>query len=285
MHAHRTVHRHHAAALGSGPRRFAAVLLAALAIAVAPARATNVTTDVTDIWWPSSETGWGIQLIQNADVIFATMFVYGTENQPLFYVALLENPPAGGTGTWTGTLYVSHGSWFGAPWSPALAGEVAVGTMTFALTGIGTGTLDYTVGATSVSKILARQPLKLEDNSDTYRFTHTWTTSGAGCTADDTYAGGPHSGNMLILNVDPDTAVVNWQPKLTPVEFCTASMSYTQVGRFGQYQGTLNCPARTGSFTLFEVANRVKGLSGRYTIDWSYNCRHQGRFAGVSQSP
>jgi hypothetical protein len=62
------------------------------------------------VWWPTSEAGWGIQLIQNADVIFATMFVYGTENQPLFFVAFLENPPGGGTGTWTGTLYVSHGS-------------------------------------------------------------------------------------------------------------------------------------------------------------------------------
>ena len=266
-------------------RRFAAASLAALVLATAsPARATNVTTDVTDIWWPNAEAGWGIQLIQNADVIFATMFVYGTENGPVFYVALLENPPGGGTGTWTGTLYVSHGSYFGAPWSPALAGEVPVGTMTFALTGIGTGTLDYTVGGVPVSKILNRQPLKLEDNTDTYRFTHTWTTSGAGCTATDAFSN-PETGALQIFNVDPDTAVVNWQAKLSPVEFCTASMSYTQVGRLGQYQGTLNCPARTGTFTLFEVLNRVKGLSGRYTIDWTYNCRHQGRFAGVSQTP
>ena len=36
---------------------------------------------------------------------------------------------------------------------------------------------------------------------------------------------------------------------------------------------------------LFELANRVKGLTGRYTLDWGYNCRYQGRFAGVSNTP
>jgi len=261
--------------------------IAALALHAAHAPATNVTTDVTDIWWPSSEAGWGIQLIQNADVIFATMFVYGTGNQPVFYVALLENPPGGGTGTWTGTLYVSHGSYFGAPWSPALAGEVPVGTMTFALTGIGTGTLDYTVGAESVSKVIDRQPLKLENNDGSYRFTHTWSTSGAGCTASDAFAPatGAVTGDMSITHVDADTAAISLQWKLAPVEFCSMSASYSQLGRFGQYQGTLNCPTRTGTLTFFEVANRVKGLSGRYTVDWGYNCRYQGRFGGVSNSP
>ena len=257
----------------------------AAALGASCAQATNVTTDVTDVWWPNAETGWGIQLVQNADVVFATMYVYGTENQPVFFVALLENPPGGGTGTWTGTLYVSHGSFFAAPWSPALAGEVPVGTMTFALTGIGTGTLDYTVGADSVSKTLNRQALRLENNDGSYRFTHTWIPSGAGCTASDGFGVAAETGNLSITHVDPDTAAISLQWKLAPVEFCSMSATYSQLGRLGQYQGTLNCPARSGTLTLFEIANRVKGLSGRYTLDWNYNCRYQGRFGGVSNTP
>ena len=284
MHAHRTVDRHHGAALAA---RCAAVALVALAAAFAPAaRATNVTTDVTDVWWPDAEAGWGIQLIQNADIIFATMFVYGTSNQPVFYVATLANPPSS-TGVWTGTLFVSHGPYFGGPWSPALVGEVPVGTMTFALTGIGTGTLDYTVGGVPVSKTINRQALRLEDNQGNYRFTHTWTTSGGGCTASDFYAesNGALTGDMAITTIFPDTAAISLQWRLSPVEFCSMSADYSQVGRFGQYQGTLNCPTRSGTLTLFEIANRVKGLSGRYTIDWNYNCRYQGRFGGVSNTP
>jgi hypothetical protein len=186
---------------------------------------------------------------------------------------------------WTGPVYATHGSHFAAPWSPGITGEVEVGTMTFTLTGIANGTLTYNIGADTVSKAIERQTLKLENNSDTYRFTHTWAPTGVGCAAQDTFSGGPATGEMQIVNVDADTAVVNWQPKLTPVEFCSSSMSYTQYGRFGQYQGTLTCPSRSGTFTLFEVVNRVKGISGRYTIDWSYSCRHQGRFSGVSHSP
>jgi hypothetical protein len=265
--------------------RFLAVV--ALALHAAQAPATNVTTDVTDVWWPSAEAGWGIQLIQNADVIFATMFVYGTLQQPLFFVAFLQNPPGGSTGVWTGALSAAHGSYFGDPWSPGEVGEIEVGTMTFTLTGIGTGLLTYNVGTTSVSKTIERQALKLENNDGSYRFTHTWAATGVGCTAADAFvpASGAVTGDMSILHVDPDTAAISLQWKLAPVELCSMSASYLQLGRLGQYQGTLNCPTRSGTLTLFELANRVKGLSGRYTIDWNYSCRYQGRFAGVSNVP
>lgn len=282
MHAHRPLHRDIAHPLRSLAHWLAG---AALALHAALAPATNVTTDVTDVWWPSSEVGWGIQLVQNADVVFATLYVYGTENQPLFFVALLENPPST-TGVWTGPLYVSHGAWFGTAWQPALAGEVPVGTMTFALTGVGTGTLDYTVGADAVHKTIERQALKLENNDGSYRFAHTWTATGAGCSASDAFTDpGAVTGNMSILHVDADTAAISLQWRLAPVELCSVSAAYLQFGRLGQYQGTINCPTRSGTLTMFEIVNRVKGLSGRYTLDWSYNCRYQGRFGGVSNTP
>ena len=140
----------------------------AVAGAVAPVAKTNVTTDVTDLWWPDAEPGWGIQLVQNRAVVFATLYVYGPTGSPTFYVATLENPPGGTTGVWTGTLYATTGPWFGGAFNPAAVIETAVGTMTFALTGIGIGTLEYTVGATSVSKTVNRQPLRFEDNAGTY---------------------------------------------------------------------------------------------------------------------
>jgi len=268
-------------------RRGCAALGFAAALAAAPAPATNVTTDVTDIWWPNSEVGWGIQLVQNADVVFATMFVYGVDSSPRFYVAFLENPPGGSTGVWTGTLFVSHGSHFADPWNPGAYGENPVGTMTFTLTGIGTGELTYNVGDINVTRTIDRQALKLENNDGTYRFTHTWTTAGLGCTAGDAFvsANGPVTGDLAITNIDADTAAVSIQWKLAPVELCSMSASYLQFGRLGQYQGALNCPSRSGTLTMFEVQNRVKGISGRYTLDWTYGCRYQGRFSGVSFTP
>ena len=189
-------------------RGLAAALAIAVALGAPHARATNVTTDVTDIWWPDTEPGWGIQLIQNAGIIFATMFVYDFENQPIFVVAALEKQP--GADVWTGGLNIAEGTWFGAPWNPLDQSESPLGTMTFTLTGVGTGTLVYNVADIVVTKSISRQPLALENNTGNYRITHTWTSTGAGCTAADAYspAAGPVSGDLSIVNANAEQATI-----------------------------------------------------------------------------
>ena len=281
-----------------------AVRVAALALAVslvgsAPVRAqapvaattafpkTNITTDVTDIWWPDNEPGWGIQLIQNADIIFATMFVYGPDGEPLFFVATLEK--AVGADSWTGGLFQASGTFFAEPWNPADRSEIQAGTMTFVLTGIGTGTLSYSVGPSSIVKSISRQPLKLEDNSGDYRMTHTWSPAGPGCTASDAYspAAGPVNGDLAIARINADTATVSLTWVLAPVDTCSMTASYSQVGRLGAYSGNLSCSpsGKTGTLTLFEVANRVKMLTGRYIMDWSYGCVRTGQFTAIMPAP
>ena len=52
-----------------------ALLLVALSL-VRPAWATSFSNDQSDLWWNSSENGWGIQFVERGKTIFATMFVY-----------------------------------------------------------------------------------------------------------------------------------------------------------------------------------------------------------------
>lgn len=236
---------------------------------------TNITTDVTDVWWPTAESGWGIQLIHNNDLIFATMFVYGPGGAPTFYVAALSNTPSG-SGTWTGTLYSATGTPFGAPWNPADVSETAVGTMTFNLTGIGTGTLTYNVGATNVSKTIDRQALKFENNSGDYLLTDTYGSAGAGCGT------GAETGTLNIVQTGASaTLTINWSGNV-----CTFPTTYTQLGRLGQYQGTMSCSiGTTGTANFFEVHNRVKMVTGRYNISNSEGCTYQGRFAAIAPTP
>ena len=33
--------------------------------------------DITDLWWNPAESGWGMNVIQQGDTSFVTMFVYG----------------------------------------------------------------------------------------------------------------------------------------------------------------------------------------------------------------
>lgn len=269
--------------------------LAACAPALGEARAattppfpkTNVSTDLTDIWWPDDEPGWGIQLIQNADLVFATMFVYGPDMEPLFFVAVLQKLV--GADTWTGDLFQANGTFFAESWDPADRAEFQAGAMTFTLTGIGTGTLVYNVGPSNIVKTLNRQPLKLEDNSGDYRMTHTWSSAGAGCSDTDAYspAAGPVNGNLAIERIAGDVATVSLSWQLAPVDICAMTAGYTQVGRLGAYSGALTCSpsGRSGTLTFYEIANRIKMLTGRYIMEWDYGCVRSGQFAAIMATP
>ena len=56
--------------------RYLQCLLVSIAAALAlPAAATTHSTDYTDLWYLPAESGWGINIIQQYDTVFATMFV------------------------------------------------------------------------------------------------------------------------------------------------------------------------------------------------------------------
>src|SRR2546421_1498098 len=72
--------------------------------------ATAYATDFSDLWWIPSESGWGIQFVQQHNVIFGTTFIYGPGGQPIWYVATM---PWVGPGAFSGALYVTQGPYFG----------------------------------------------------------------------------------------------------------------------------------------------------------------------------
>src|SRR5450631_840817 len=106
-------------------------IIAAFGLALAlttPAGATSFSPNHSDLWWNPAESGWGIQFVQQADVIFATMFVYDTNNNPTWYSATLN---FGGGSTWNGTLVATNGPSFANPvFNPAQVSVHQVGTMT-----------------------------------------------------------------------------------------------------------------------------------------------------------
>jgi hypothetical protein len=267
-------------------RALAVALGLAASLAAGAARATNLSTDLTDIWWPDAEPGWGIQLIQNAGVIFATMFMFDADNQPMFVVAVLEKQP--GADVWSGGVYGAEGTWYALQWNPDDRFEAQVGTMTFTLLNAAQGTLDYTIGTFSTSKTIARQPLRLENNTGSYLFTHTWTSSGAGCTAADVYnpAGGPAGGDLSIVNLNAELATIELTWLHAPADICSMTASYSQAGRQGTYGGVLACPSgKSGALVFYEVQNAVRTLTGRYVMEWSYGCTRNGRFTAISPTP
>lgn len=96
-------------------RRFLAraTLLCGFAL---PAAATTFSIDFTDLWYNApaeSEAGWGVNVIQQNEVLFATLFVYGPDGTPRWYVASRLDPA--GENRFAGPLYTAAGTYFGAP--------------------------------------------------------------------------------------------------------------------------------------------------------------------------
>lgn len=132
-------------------RRLLALVVVSFALA-RPAAAV----DYTDIWYLPEESGWGVNLVQSNQFIFATFFVYGSNNQPFWYTAHLTRQD---NGTWTGPVYQTQGTYFGNTWNTNNNTVTQVGTATFTPTSAIAGTLAYSVNGTSVSKSIVRQTL------------------------------------------------------------------------------------------------------------------------------
>ena len=119
--------------------------------------ARTYATNYQDLWWNAAESGWGINLTHQGDVIFATWFTYGAGGRGVWFVASdVRRQP---TGEFRGRLYRTSGVRFDsiAGASAVTGNAVDVGEITLAFTDGEHGRLDYVVGGVSQSKAITRQ--------------------------------------------------------------------------------------------------------------------------------
>jgi hypothetical protein len=112
----------------------------------------------TALWWNPSESGWGLNLNHQGNIVFATLFTYDAARAPMWLVMSNGTMQPDGF-TFTGDLFRTTGPAFNAnPFTPIGAGNVtAVGTMTVSFAESGSGTLQYTVNGATVTKNIQRQ--------------------------------------------------------------------------------------------------------------------------------
>lgn len=236
------------------------------------------TTDFSDIWWNSpagSESGWGMQMVQNGLTIFATLFVFDQATQRTWFVAAITPQGAG----FTGQLFKANGPWYGGPFDPAAVTGSPVGTLTFTPTTAVTGELVYTVDGVTVSKTVTRQTLANDNFTGNYLGVSNVTqTCTAGPLASGTY-------NGVSIAAALNQTGTTWTGQLvTGAGACNFEGTYVQQGRFGSATGTFSCPAtgETGTFNFFELQVYVTGVVMRYTTASNY-CNATGRLTATRQ--
>jgi YVTN family beta-propeller protein len=115
--------------------------------------------DYTDLWWNPNESGWGLGITQQSDVMFLAWFVYEDTGRPIWYVASNCAVKANGNGC-SGALYRTSGP--PGPISqhtfdPSRVGITVVGTIDATFTDSNNGILTYSVDNVSGSKAITRQ--------------------------------------------------------------------------------------------------------------------------------
>src|SRR5262249_6327327 len=116
----------------------------------------------SDLWWNSNESGWGANVIHQGNILFITMFLYGTDGRPTWYLSsavLYVSTDSAGNDTFRGELAQVTGSPFTQAFNPNATQATAVGTITFIGLANGGGTLSYTVNGVpngSVTKSVTR---------------------------------------------------------------------------------------------------------------------------------
>ncbi len=112
-------------------------------------------TNFQDLWWNPAESGWGVNVAHQEDTLFATLFTYNAQGQPMWLV-MPDGARTPGSRTYGGPIYRTTGPAFNAaPWTPINA--TAAGTMTFNFTDGNAGTLTYSVDGVQVTKQIQRQ--------------------------------------------------------------------------------------------------------------------------------
>lgn len=113
-----------------------------------------------DLWWNPAESGWGVNLTHQGDILFATLFIYdntvmGT-NRGLWLV--MSDGARQPDGSYLGDLYRTTGPAFNAqPFTPiGPSNYTKVGTMRFRFTNGNSGTMTYSVNGVQVTKQIQR---------------------------------------------------------------------------------------------------------------------------------
>lgn len=119
-------------------------------------------TNFTDLWWAApagSESGWGLYVAHQGDVLFAVWFTYSGGTGTWFVAPDLRR---GADGRWSGALLRTTGPAFRAvPWDPARVAAGTVGTATLEFADGLSGRFAWRVGESSQSRAIVRQSFAL----------------------------------------------------------------------------------------------------------------------------
>ena len=263
-------------------KQLAAGLVAAFAVAL-PSAASTYSIDYTDLWINPSESGWGLNLVQQYDTMFATIFLYGPDGSDRWFSASALTPTGGSS--FSGQLVQTAGPYYGAgTFNSSAVTRNVVGTMTVSFGSATSGTLSYTVNGLTVTKSIVRFTFRNENLTGNYL---------GGLTANSSGCSGVSNGAVLVfdnLTVTQNGASVSMRVNFFngagTLSQCNFTGAMQSTGKISLISGTVSCSSGStstnqGTFTISNITSSQSGFSGTYTGSDQFCSSYSGQFGGV----
>lgn len=199
-----------------------------------------------DLWWNPNESGWGVNIAQQGDTLFATWFIYGANREPYWIVMPGTSRLNTGANVYRGDLYQTRGTPFATvPFVP-ISDVTSVGTATFTFTDARTATLTYTVNGQSVTKSITRQNIVPINPAGT--FYGGLRRDATGCSSN------ANNGSRLDQSIYVITTNAPNGISITEVggDACRFTGTWTQYGSMFEAGGSYTCGGATGTWTATE---------------------------------
>ena len=253
-------------------RRFLAALAAAGSLQAAAAPA-----DYSDLWWNPQESGWGMNIVQQGETSFVTLFVYGPDERPTWYVASNAQvfaEDSSGNPAFRGMLYKTTGPWQGGAFDPAKVGIQIVGDIVIEPRAGGRLYVEYFAEGVRVGKQVERQNFSQPDFLSNYHgsFRLRQATPGGQPWGTREFAGD------VLLHLDGRNVFMRIEEGGTRCEY---RGTRTPSGRFATLAGQYTCSGgEAGTFEVADFEITQHAISGylRLRNDSTYQ---YGRFAAA----
>ena len=231
-------------------------------------------SEISDLWYAPGEDGWGLNMVLQNNVAFATFYVYDVNRNPVWFTAVLQYSPGY---VFSGDVFADRGPWYGGPYSPPST-ERRAGTARFTLSDLNNAVLTYVIDGVTVTKNMQRLTWTNENLSGTWLFQ--LSTFSTNC--NPSQYNGLLNVNGVISIVQSGTAVtmsLNGENGT-----CTFNGAYSQYGKLGQMAGSYSCTSSSfGTYTWFELTPTISGFTGRVTGQNQF-CAYTGYLSGTRQA-